>query len=64
MPTAAGSCSNSPQMPPSTLERVEKLEQLRALQAGVEILVGEVAAAAVGIDTAADYAAFVARRAA
>jgi 3-deoxy-manno-octulosonate cytidylyltransferase (CMP-KDO synthetase) len=49
-------------MPPSTLEQAEKLEQLRILQAGGTILVAVVDHAASGIDTPADYAAFVARR--
>jgi 3-deoxy-manno-octulosonate cytidylyltransferase (CMP-KDO synthetase) len=49
-------------MPPSTLERAEKLEQLRMLQSGGTILVGVVEHASSGIDTPADYAAFVARR--
>lgn len=49
------------QMPPSTLERIEKLEQLRALQSGADIAVAVVPQAAVGIDTPADYDAFVAR---
>ena len=49
-------------MPPSSLELAEKLEQLRMLQSGGTILVGVVAHAASGIDTPADYAAFVARR--
>jgi 3-deoxy-manno-octulosonate cytidylyltransferase (CMP-KDO synthetase) len=48
--------------PPSLLERAEKLEQLRMLQAGGTILVAVVEHAARGIDTPADYAAFVARR--
>jgi 3-deoxy-manno-octulosonate cytidylyltransferase (CMP-KDO synthetase) len=47
---------------PSSLEQTEKLEQLRLLQAGGTIVVGVVAHAASGIDTPADYAAFVARR--
>ncbi|MCR9200236.1 MAG: 3-deoxy-manno-octulosonate cytidylyltransferase [Planctomycetaceae bacterium] len=50
------------QMPVSTLEAVEKLEQLRALQSGAAIGVAVVPAAAVGIDTAEDYAAFVDRQ--
>ena len=50
------------QMPVSSLEQLEKLEQLRALQSGAGIGVALVPAAAVGIDTAADYAAFVARQ--
>jgi 3-deoxy-manno-octulosonate cytidylyltransferase (CMP-KDO synthetase) len=49
-------------LPPSSLERIEKLEQLRALQAGATISVAVVAQAAVGIDTPADYAEFVARQ--
>jgi 3-deoxy-manno-octulosonate cytidylyltransferase (CMP-KDO synthetase) len=49
-------------MPPSPLELAEKLEQLRILQAGGTILVAVVEHAASGIDTPADYAAFVARR--
>jgi 3-deoxy-manno-octulosonate cytidylyltransferase (CMP-KDO synthetase) len=48
-------------MPPSRLEQLEKLEQLRALEAGASILVKVVPHRSVGIDTAADYAAFVAR---
>jgi 3-deoxy-manno-octulosonate cytidylyltransferase (CMP-KDO synthetase) len=49
-------------MPPSTLELAEKLEQLRMLQTGGTILVAVVEHSACGIDTPADYAAFVARR--
>jgi 3-deoxy-manno-octulosonate cytidylyltransferase (CMP-KDO synthetase) len=49
-------------MPPSSLEQLEKLEQLRALQAGARIAVAVVPQAAVGIDTAEDYAAFVRRQ--
>ena len=49
-------------MPPSSLEQAEKLEQLRMLQSGGRILVAVVEHAASGIDTPADYAAFVARR--
>lgn len=49
-------------MPPSPLELAEKLEQLRMLQSGGTILVAVVDHAASGIDTAADYAAFVARQ--
>ncbi|MCA9052461.1 MAG: 3-deoxy-manno-octulosonate cytidylyltransferase [Planctomycetaceae bacterium] len=51
------------QMPQSRLERLESLEQLRALEAGASILVGVVAHRSVGIDTADDYARFVARQA-
>jgi 3-deoxy-manno-octulosonate cytidylyltransferase (CMP-KDO synthetase) len=49
--------------PPSRLEQLEKLEQLRALEAGATIQVGIVPRASVGIDTREDYARFVARRA-
>ena len=52
------------QMSPSSLEQLEKLEQLRALQSGANISVATVQDACVGIDTAEDYAAFVARQSA
>ncbi|QDT16132.1 3-deoxy-manno-octulosonate cytidylyltransferase [Alienimonas californiensis] len=52
------------ELPPSRLERVEKLEQLRALEAGCTLRVCEVAAHACGVDTREDYNAFVARHAA
>ena len=45
-----------------TLEQLEKLEQLRALQSGASISVAVVNQAAVGIDTPEDYAAFVSRQ--
>lgn len=48
-------------LPPSRLEQLEKLEQLRVLEAGETILVGEVAHRSVGIDTPEDYARFVIR---
>jgi 3-deoxy-manno-octulosonate cytidylyltransferase (CMP-KDO synthetase) len=48
-------------LPPSSLEQAEKLEQLRWLQAGGTIAVAVVEQASSGIDTPADYAAFVAR---
>jgi 3-deoxy-manno-octulosonate cytidylyltransferase (CMP-KDO synthetase) len=48
-------------LPTSTLEQAEKLEQLRLLQAGGEILIDVIQHAATGIDTPEDYAAFVAR---
>jgi 3-deoxy-manno-octulosonate cytidylyltransferase (CMP-KDO synthetase) len=50
------------EMPPSRLEKLESLEQLRALEAGASIVVGVVAHRAAGIDTAADYARFVERQ--
>ena len=46
---------------PTPLERLEGLEQLRVLEHGFTIGVGIVERAAVGIDTPADYAAFVKR---
>jgi 3-deoxy-manno-octulosonate cytidylyltransferase (CMP-KDO synthetase) len=49
-------------LPPSTLEQAEKLEQLRMLQSGGTILVGVVQHCSSGIDTLADYTAFVARQ--
>lgn len=50
------------QRPPSPLEQLEKLEQLRALEMGAEIQVGIVEHRAVGIDTPEDYARFVERQ--
>ena len=50
-------------MPPSPLEQLEKLEQLRALQCGAAMSVAVVNHASVGIDTPEDYAAFIARQA-
>jgi 3-deoxy-manno-octulosonate cytidylyltransferase (CMP-KDO synthetase) len=41
-------------LPASSLEGIEKLEQLRALTAGLSIGVGVVSAAHAGVDTAAD----------
>jgi 3-deoxy-manno-octulosonate cytidylyltransferase (CMP-KDO synthetase) len=43
------------------LEKTEKLEQLRALENGYQILVGKVEHTCDGIDTPEQYAAFVAR---
>lgn len=48
-------------MPPSPLERAEKLEQLRVLEAGHAIAVGIVDEPGVGIDTPEDYRRFVDR---
>jgi len=48
-------------MPPSSLERTERLEQLRALEAGLPIAVGIVPKSQAGIDTPEDYRRFVAR---
>ena len=49
-------------MPPSKLEQVEKLEQLRVLEAGHQIVVGVVDEQTFGIDTPEDYRAFVQRQ--
>jgi 3-deoxy-manno-octulosonate cytidylyltransferase (CMP-KDO synthetase) len=49
-------------LPQSSLEQAEKLEQLRLLQSGGTIVVDVVAHASSGIDTPADYAAFVKRQ--
>lgn len=48
-------------LPPSPLERAEKLEQLRVLEAGFPIAVGLVDEPSVGIDTPDDYRRFVER---
>jgi 3-deoxy-manno-octulosonate cytidylyltransferase (CMP-KDO synthetase) len=48
-------------LPPTPAEQAEKLEQLRALEHGHTIAVAVVDYHGVGIDTPADYAAFVAR---
>ena len=50
------------EMPPSRLERLESLEQLRVLESGAEIYVELVAHRSVGIDTPEDYARFVERQ--
>jgi 3-deoxy-manno-octulosonate cytidylyltransferase (CMP-KDO synthetase) len=47
--------------PPTTLEKTEKLEQLRALEHGRSIFVLKVDRATHGIDTAEQYAEFVKR---
>lgn len=49
------------QLPRSPLERLENLEQLRVLAAGYAIQVGVVDEPTAGIDTPADYEAFVKR---
>jgi 3-deoxy-manno-octulosonate cytidylyltransferase (CMP-KDO synthetase) len=46
-------------LPPSPLEQLEKLEQLRVLAAGRSIQVGVVEHAGSGVDTYADYQRFV-----
>ncbi|MBI5763585.1 MAG: 3-deoxy-manno-octulosonate cytidylyltransferase [Planctomycetes bacterium] len=48
-------------LPPTQLEKTEKLEQLRVLEHGYPLVVGVIPRAAIGIDTPEDYAAFVGR---
>ncbi len=48
-------------MPQSRLEKIEKLEQLRAIEYGFDILVGKVKHTCDGIDTPQQYAEFVKR---
>lgn len=52
---------NLESLPASPLEEMEKLEQLRFLQAGYKIVVGVCAEATKGIDTPSDYREFVQR---
>ncbi|MHC4600907.1 MAG: 3-deoxy-manno-octulosonate cytidylyltransferase, partial [Planctomycetota bacterium] len=47
------------QLPPSPLERAERLEQLRALEAGMRIAVGVIDRVLDSIDTPEDYRAFL-----
>jgi 3-deoxy-manno-octulosonate cytidylyltransferase (CMP-KDO synthetase) len=49
------------QQPPSPLEQWERLEQLRAIEAGKRIVVARIEHATPGIDTEADLQAFTAR---
>jgi len=48
-------------LPQTTLEKTEKLEQLRAIENGFGILVGKVEHTCDGIDTPEQYAEFVKR---
>lgn len=48
-------------LPTSPLERAEKLEQLRVLEAGHPIAVGVIEEPSIGIDTPEDYRRFVGR---
>ncbi len=48
-------------LPVGRTEQIEKLEQLRILEQGESILIGQIDHATRGIDTPTDYAAFVAR---
>jgi len=52
-----------PNLPQSSLERIESLEQLRPLQAGIPIHITEVSSHPPGIDLLHDYEAFVERAA-
>lgn len=52
---------NLSSLPYSPLEHMEKLEQLRFLQAGYQIMVGVCESGCKGIDTPADYREFVKR---
>ena len=61
-PTAAISCSAWPRCRRVAVEQVEKLEQLRVLDAGYTILVGVVDEPTFGIDTPDDYREFVEKR--
>ena len=54
MPIAARRWSASSRLPPSPLELREKLEQLRALEAGMRIDITIVDTVPLGVDTAAD----------
>ena len=49
------------ELPPCTAEQVEKLEQLRVINAGYTIQVGVIDEPTIGIDTPEDYRAFVRR---
>ena len=49
-------------LPPSTLEPIESLEQLRVLSAGEAIQVGLIDDPVIGIDTIEDYRQFVSRQ--
>ncbi len=48
-------------LPQTKLEKIEKLEQLRAIENGFQILVGKVRHVCDGIDTPQQYAEFVKR---
>ena len=54
MPFAATRSPGSSALPPSPLERREKLEQLRALEAGMRIDVTIVDSVPLGVDTPED----------
>ncbi len=50
-----------PELPPSRLEKIEKLEQLRVLESGHKIIVATTNYRSQGIDTREDYDAFLKR---
>lgn len=56
---AAGALRRFSRLPASTLERLEKLEQLRLLEAGIPVMVVVGEKPGIGIDTRADYDVFV-----
>jgi 3-deoxy-manno-octulosonate cytidylyltransferase (CMP-KDO synthetase) len=49
-------------LPQTPLEKIEKLEQLRAIENGFPVLVGKVEHTCDGIDTPSQYAKFVKRQ--
>jgi 3-deoxy-manno-octulosonate cytidylyltransferase (CMP-KDO synthetase) len=59
---SAESLQRYPRLPRTPLEKTESLEQLRVLEHGLRIAAAIVPAAAPGIDTPSDYAAFVRRQ--
>ena len=60
-PIVATCCYDLPVLPVGRTEQIEKLEQLRILEQGVPILIGQIDHPTHGIDTPADYKAFVSR---
>ena len=54
----AGFLEKLSQLPPTRLEQLERLEQLRVLETGHKIAVGLTSDPSIGIDTPADAARF------